>query len=151
MMSKNSKSVHFFEFFKFILSRDVPGQRSLSRDICSWPCPGTKGHRDRQNFFVPGQRDNGTSCPCLSRDVPRDVPSLGNPSIDKLICLFSGCVQVHAVTFAHLVILFYSDFYTVVKSFFNKANLDTHMNQFSPINWLRGYWVGLLHFVNISK
>ena len=26
-------------------------------------CPGTKGQRDRQNFFVPGQRDNGTSRP----------------------------------------------------------------------------------------
>ena len=24
-------------------------------------CPGTKGHRDRSSFIVPGQRDNGTS------------------------------------------------------------------------------------------
>ena len=46
-----------------ILSLDVPGQRSLSRNFCTCPCPGTKGQRDRQNFFVPGQRDNGTSRP----------------------------------------------------------------------------------------
>ena len=26
------------------------------------------GQRDRQNFFVPGQRDNGTELPSLSRD-----------------------------------------------------------------------------------
>ena len=37
------------------------------------------------NFFVPGQRDNGTSRPGLSRDVPRDVPSLGNPSLNQPI------------------------------------------------------------------
>ena len=70
------KSGPFFEIFKFILSQDVPGQRSLSRDICFCPCPGTRGHRDRQNFFVPGQRDNGTRklfCPGTKgqRDVPR--------------------------------------------------------------------------------
>ena len=46
---------------KVILSRDVPGQRSLSRDIYSCPCPGTKGHRDKENVLVPGQRDSGTS------------------------------------------------------------------------------------------
>ena len=58
MMSKNRKSGHFFENFQFILSRDVPGQRSLSRDICSCPCPGSKGHRDK-NFFL--SRDKGTT------------------------------------------------------------------------------------------
>ena len=26
------------------------------------------GNRDRQNFFVPGQKDNGTEVPSLSRD-----------------------------------------------------------------------------------
>ena len=57
-MSKNRKSGHFFEIFKFILSRDVPGQRSLSRDICSCPCPGTKGHRDKKIFL---SRDKGTT------------------------------------------------------------------------------------------
>ena len=31
-----------------ILSRDVPGQRSLSRDFSSFPCPG------QENFFVLG-------------------------------------------------------------------------------------------------
>ena len=49
-----------------ILSRDVPGQRSLSRDIYSCPCPGTKGHRDKENVLVPGQRDSGTSRPVES-------------------------------------------------------------------------------------
>ena len=34
-------------FWGVILSRDVPGQKSLSRDICSCPCPGTKGQRDK--------------------------------------------------------------------------------------------------------
>ena len=57
-----SFSCFLCSFGKVILSRDVPGQRCLSRDICSCPCPGTKGHRDKI-FFVPGQRDNGTSRP----------------------------------------------------------------------------------------
>ena len=35
-------------FWGVILSRDVQGQKSLSRDICSCPCPGTR------NFFCPG-------------------------------------------------------------------------------------------------
>ena len=35
-------------FGKVILSRDLPGQRSLSRDICSCPCPWTKGHWDKK-------------------------------------------------------------------------------------------------------
>ena len=48
---------------KVILSRDVPGQKSSSRDIYSCPCPGTKGHRDKENVLVPGQRDSGTSRP----------------------------------------------------------------------------------------
>ena len=67
-------------FWGVILSRDVPGQKSLSRDICSCPCPGTKGHRDKNFFFVTGQRDNGTSHPGLSRDVP----SLGNTNLNDL-------------------------------------------------------------------
>ena len=37
------------------LSRDT-GTRNIF-------CPGTKGQWDRQNFFVPGQRGNGTSRP----------------------------------------------------------------------------------------
>ena len=57
-----------------ILSRDVPGLSGLSRDICPCPCPGTKGHRDKESVLVPGQRDSGTSRPGMSRDVP----SLGN-------------------------------------------------------------------------
>ena len=40
------------------LSRDFPGQNPLSRDICSWPCPGTKGQRDNGTrfFFCPGTK-----------------------------------------------------------------------------------------------
>ena len=50
-------------------------------------CPGTKGQRDREKFFVPGQRDNRTSRPGLSRDVPRDILSFGNPSVKMKHCL----------------------------------------------------------------
>jgi hypothetical protein len=59
------------------------GQKSLSRDFSCCSCPGTKGQRDKETFFVPGQRDNGTSFPRLSRDVP----SLGNPSFYVLRCM----------------------------------------------------------------
>ena len=82
-----------------ILSRDVLGQKSLFRDNYSSPCPGTKGQRDRQNFFVPGQRDNGTGkffCPGTKgqQDVPRDVPSLGNPNIKQGRRLFG--LDIHS-------------------------------------------------------
>ena len=50
-------------FWGVILSRDVPGQKSLSRDICSCPCPGTKGHWDKKIFL---SRDKGTT----GRPVP---------------------------------------------------------------------------------
>jgi hypothetical protein len=88
---KKKKNYIFFFFLHFF----VPGQRSLSRDRTgldsqskygtgrgtgqvNFFCPGTKG---QENFFVLGQRDNRTSRPGLSRDVPRDVPSLGNPNL----------------------------------------------------------------------
>ena len=48
-----SFSCFLCSFGKVILSRDVPGQRSLSLDICSCPCPGTKGQRDAPSRFVP--------------------------------------------------------------------------------------------------
>ena len=41
-----SFSCFLCSFGKVILYRDVSGQRCLSRDICSCPCPGTKGQRD---------------------------------------------------------------------------------------------------------
>ena len=47
----------FVSFGKVILSRDVPGQRSLSRDFYSCPCPGTKGQRDKEIFL---SRNKGT-------------------------------------------------------------------------------------------
>ena len=63
-------------FLLLLLSRDS-GTRNffLSRD---------KGTAGQGNFFVPRQRDNGTSRPGLSQDVPREVPFLGNPSQNVL-------------------------------------------------------------------
>ena len=67
-------------FGQVILSWDGTGQRSLSRDICSCPCPGTKGHRDK-NFFL--SRDKGTTgrpvpvCPGTSRGTSRPLETLG--------------------------------------------------------------------------
>ena len=58
-------------FWGVILSRDVPGHLLL-------PLSRDKGTLGQEFFFVPGQRDNGTSRPGLSRDVP----SRGNPSIN---------------------------------------------------------------------
>ena len=51
------------EICSFILARDVPGERSLSRDICP--------------ALVPGQRDTGTRIFFLSQDkgtTGRPVP-----------------------------------------------------------------------------
>ena len=46
-----------FPVFCLFGERDFfPGQKSLSRDFCSCPCPGTKGQRDKEIF--------------LSRDFP---------------------------------------------------------------------------------
>ena len=45
------------------LSQEVPGQRSLSRDFCSCPCLGTKGHRANK---ISLSRDKGT----MRRPVP---------------------------------------------------------------------------------
>ena len=39
-----------------------PGTEEFVPEHLLLPCPGTKGHRDKI-FFVPGQRDNGTSRP----------------------------------------------------------------------------------------
>ena len=60
---KKRERSNFFAFFYKSCSGFVPGDRSLSRDFCPCPCPGTKGQRDKDFFFVPGQRDNGTSRP----------------------------------------------------------------------------------------
>ena len=65
--------VFLVSFGKGILSQDVPGQRSFSRDFCSCPCSGTKGQRDKEIFLA---RDNGSSHPGFSWDVP----FLGNPT-----------------------------------------------------------------------
>ena len=62
-----------------MLSREGPGKRSLSRDICSCPCPGTTGLRDKI-FFL--SRDKGTTgrpvpvCPGTSRGTSRPLETL---------------------------------------------------------------------------
>ena len=66
----------FWQFFTQLGIDSVPGQRSLSRDIYSYPCPGTKVHRDKENVLVPGQRDSRTSRPLetlMCRTVIREV------------------------------------------------------------------------------
>ena len=54
LYSDNGLRVQNWKFFGFlgkeILSRDVKGQRSLSRDFCSCPCPGTR------KYFCPGTK-----------------------------------------------------------------------------------------------
>ena len=83
----NALFLVFCSFGKVILSRDGTGQRSLSRDICSCPCPGTKGHRDK-NFFL--SRDKGTTgrpvpvCPGTSRGNPNTIRPTDKPSANCL-------------------------------------------------------------------
>ena len=74
--------VLFLLFWDFWVSDFDPGQRSLSR-IFALALVRDKGTAGQGNIFVPGKRDNGTYCPGLSRDVPRDVTSLGNPTYNK--------------------------------------------------------------------
>ena len=57
----------------------VPGQRDAGTRI----------------FFVPGQRDNGMSRPGLSRDVP----SLGNTSLDYLMDHLGRATHAQTVHF----------------------------------------------------
>ena len=73
---KKKKIQIFFYFFSkngdIFVPRDVPGQRSLSRDFCCCSCPGTKGQRDKETFL---SRDKGTTgrtvtdCPGTSRPL----------------------------------------------------------------------------------
>ena len=44
-------------FVNVILSPDVPGQKSLSWDICFYPCPGKAGQRDKEILLY---RDKAT-------------------------------------------------------------------------------------------
>ena len=93
------KTKMFWQFFTFltfffdnqvvIVSRDIPGQKSLSRDFWSWPW--TKGHQDKETFFVLRQRDSGTRklfCPwtkgTMGRPVP-DCPGMSRP-LETLVC-----------------------------------------------------------------
>ena len=76
-------NVLFLCFVFFLASDSVPGRPGTEEFVPGQeqePLSRDKGTPGQEIFFVPGQRDNGTSRPGLSRDVPRDVPSLGNPS-----------------------------------------------------------------------
>ena len=60
----------------------------LSRDFCCCFCPGTMGQRDKETFFVKGQRDSGKrKLFCSGTKGQRDVPSLRNPN--TYLC--TGC------------------------------------------------------------
>ena len=55
------------------MSHDVPerpGREEIVPGFLLLPLSRDKGTLGQENFFVPGQRDNGTSRPGLSRDVP---------------------------------------------------------------------------------
>ena len=51
---KTSLSCFLFIGGKLIVSQDVPGQRSLSRDFRSCPCPGTKKQQEVPSLIVRG-------------------------------------------------------------------------------------------------
>jgi hypothetical protein len=70
-------------------------------------CPGTKGQWNRETFFVPGQRDNGTSRPSLSQDIPRDVMSLGNTNLIFKILQSLSILEKKSLVFAHFVRIFW--------------------------------------------
>ena len=53
---REKKNHNFLANQVVILSLDVPGQRSLSRDFSSCPCPGTKGQGDKDSFFSQDKR-----------------------------------------------------------------------------------------------
>ena len=76
-MSKNRKSGHIFEIFKIHFVPGRPGTEEFVPGHLLLPLSRDKGTPGQEFFFVPGQRDNGTSRPGLSRDVP----SRGNPSL----------------------------------------------------------------------
>ena len=72
----------FFLFLVFFWESDfVPGRPGTEEFVPGHlllPLSWDKGTPVQVNFFVPGKRDNGTSCPGLSPDVP----SLGNAMLD---------------------------------------------------------------------
>ena len=83
----------FFWEGYFVPGRDgteefVPGHLLL-------PLSRDKGTPGQEFIFVPGQRDNGTSRPGLSRDVPRDVPSRGNPNSAQFSSIQLGSTQLN--------------------------------------------------------
>ena len=104
----------FLFFGQMILSRNVLGKKSLSRDVCSCPCPGTKGHGTRI-FFL--SRNKGTMSRPVEMlvwigltDLPKSgggVAPFGPPALTALL---KGCavpkmphILVHLldITFPH--------------------------------------------------
>ena len=94
-----------------ILSLDVPGQRSLSRDFCSCPFPRKKGQRDKEMFLF---RDKGTTgrpvpdCSGTSRPLETLVISycsfIITPMADTQVAMACAYVtlrkQIHYVYFS---------------------------------------------------
>ena len=78
---KDTKKCNYLQLMYKIESDFVPGRPGTEEFVPGFlllPLSRDKGTAGQGNIFVPGQRDNGTSRPGLSRDVPRDVPSRGN-------------------------------------------------------------------------
>ena len=80
-MFENRRFGHFFEIFNPF----CPGTEEFVPGHLLLPLSRDKGTPGQDFFFVPGQRDNGTSRPGLSRDVPsRGNPSLNLKKMDKV-------------------------------------------------------------------
>ena len=114
----NALFLVFCSFGKVILSRDGTGQRSLSRDICSCPCPGTKGHRDK-NFLL--SRDKGTTgrpvpvCPGTSRGTSRSLETLD--WTDKFSVFQKFALALACITYIFII------------------QLSNHLNCGGPCDW----------------
>ena len=116
--------------------RDVPGQRSLSRDFWCCSCPGTKGRRDN-NFFL--SRDKGTTgrpvldCPGTSRGTSHPLETL----IDMdLTIYFSNFIKVQIfwegrTNLAHLPL--FIGHYLVVSNYKWKMNLFCGLLRISKV------------------
>ena len=110
-------------------------------------CPGTKGQRDKEKFFVPGQRDSVTRkhfCPGTKgqRDVPRDVSSLGNPSSNfwhRGVTIFarewvkkSQKVSLHIIRFCYLVLAVHHGALRCIKVYLRHSRC---LGTFSLFEW----------------
>ena len=95
-----------------ILNRFVPGRAGTEEFVPGHmllPLSRDNGTPGQEFFFVPGQRDNGTSRPGLSRDVPRDVLSRGNPTVQWVITkylLYSCYIFDHTLRQSTVALVF---------------------------------------------